>query len=76
MQYAVIIERAGSGFVAYLPDIADCVASGDTVEEILELLRSALAGHFALLAEAGEAIPRPLSRVTYVDVPLPAPPGR
>lgn len=33
MRYAVVIEPAGSGFSAYVPDLPGCIATGTTMAE-------------------------------------------
>ena len=38
MKYAVVIEKTGNGYSAYVPDLPGCVAAGDTLEETEELL--------------------------------------
>jgi hypothetical protein len=34
MRYAVVIEKAGDNFSAYVPDLPGCIATGDTLEEV------------------------------------------
>jgi predicted RNase H-like HicB family nuclease len=34
MRYAIVIEKAGSNFSAYVPDLPGCVATGASAEEI------------------------------------------
>jgi predicted RNase H-like HicB family nuclease len=67
-RYPVIIERTGTGFSAYSPDVPGCVAVGDTPEETRSNFQDALAARFELMREVGEAIPEPQSSVDYVDV--------
>lgn len=58
MDYMVVIERADDGsFSAYVPDLPGCVSCGDTPGQVLDSIREAIAGHIALLREAGEPIP-------------------
>jgi len=33
MRYAIVIEKAGNNYSAYVPDLPGCVATGATVEE-------------------------------------------
>ena len=67
-RYAIVVEDAGSNFAAYVPDLPGCVATGDTIEEVGRLIREAIALHLEGMAEDGEAIPEPSSRVEYVEV--------
>ena len=68
-RYAIVIERAETNYSAYAPDVPGCVATGDTVEEVTDLMREALALHFEATAEAGEPVPESTTRVAMVDVP-------
>ena len=68
-RYAIVIERAETNYSAYAPDVPGCVATGDTVEEVTELMREALALHFEATADAGEPVPESTTRVAMVDVP-------
>lgn len=67
-RYAVVVERAGSNYSAYAPDLPGCVASGDSVEETLANMREAIALHLRGLREDGLPIPDPSSTTTYVEV--------
>ena len=67
-KYAVVIERAGNNYSAYVPDVPGCVATGATVEEVRQTLMMALASHLELMREAGEPIPQPSTITDYVEV--------
>ena len=56
MRYAIVIEKAGSNFSAYVPDLPGCIATGASVQEV-EGMR-----------EDGVSPPAPQSRVEYVEV--------
>jgi predicted RNase H-like HicB family nuclease len=68
MRYAIVIEKAGSNFSAYVPDLPGCVATGVTVEETEREIREAIEFHLAGLREDGEPIPEPSSYVDYVEI--------
>ena len=68
MRYAIVIEKAGNNFSAYVPDLPGCVATGATVEETESQIREAIAFHLDGMREDGIAIPQPASRVDYVDI--------
>ena len=68
MKYAVVIEKARSNYSAYVPDLPGCVATGDTVEETVREIRSAIEFHIEGLKQAGYEIPPPTSAVEYVEV--------
>jgi predicted RNase H-like HicB family nuclease len=68
MRYAVVIERAGSNFSAYVPDLPGCIATGATLSEAEAAIRQAIAFHLDGLRQDGAPIPQPSSRVEYVEV--------
>jgi predicted RNase H-like HicB family nuclease len=69
MRYAVVIERAGDNYSAYVPDLPGCVAVGATLDEIELQIREAIEFHLDGMKQDGLAIPLPSSRVEYVNVP-------
>lgn len=68
MKYAVVIEKAGSNFSAYVPDLPGCIATGKSTEEIEVRIREAIEFHLEGMREEGEEIPDPSSSVEYVAV--------
>lgn len=69
-RYAIVVEDAGTNLAAYVPDLPGCVATGDTLEEVERLIREAIELHLEGLAEDGQPIPEPSSRVEYVEVSI------
>ena len=67
-KYAVVIERAESNYSAYIPDVAGCIATGATIEEVRQKLMEALASHLELMRQAGEPIPQASTITDYVEV--------
>jgi predicted RNase H-like HicB family nuclease len=51
MCYAVVIERAGNNYSAYVSDLPGCVATGRTVEETEVEIREAIEFHLEGLRE-------------------------
>ena len=45
MRYAIVIERAGNNFGAYVPDLPGCVSTGYTVAEVEANIREAIEVH-------------------------------
>lgn len=68
MRYAVVIEKAGDNYSAYVPDLPGCVATGATVKETEQLIREAIELHLTGLREDGLPIPQASSQVEYVEV--------
>ena len=68
MRYAIVIEKAGSNYSGYVPDLPGCVATGVTLEEAEREIRDAIEFHLAGLREDGTPIPEPSSYVDYVEI--------
>jgi predicted RNase H-like HicB family nuclease len=68
MQFAVVIEKAGTNYSAYVPDLPGCVAAGDTLQDVKDSIREAIAFHIAGLREDGLPIPERSTHVTDIDV--------
>ena len=67
MQYAVVIEKAGSGYSAYVPDIPGCIAAAGTLDETESLIREAVVLHLQMLREDGDPIPQPQTKAVLVE---------
>ena len=67
-QYLVVVERTDRNYGAYSPDLPGCVATGETLEETLQLMREAIELHVRGLEEDGLPIPEPTSTASYVSV--------
>ena len=72
MRYAIVIERAGSNYSAYVPDLPGCAATGASQREVEVLLREAIELHIAGMREDNQPVPEPSSRVEYLDVEVAA----
>ena len=68
MKYTVVIEETDNGYSAYAPDVPGCVAAGDTVPEVEDLIREALVLHLESLREHGEPVPEPRASAALVEV--------
>jgi predicted RNase H-like HicB family nuclease len=66
VKYAVVIEKAGSNYSAYAPDLPGVITTGPTPEATERNMREAIAFHLHELRAAGEPIPAPTTRATYV----------
>ena len=67
VRYAVVIEKAGSNYSAYAPDLPGVITTGPTAEVAERNMRDAIAFHLRELRAAGEPIPAPTTRATYVS---------
>ena len=67
MRYAVVIEKAGEHYSAYVPDLPGCVATGDSLEAVEAEIRAAVRFHIEGLKQDGLAVPEPTSIAEYVE---------
>ena len=67
MRYAVVIEKADGNFSAYVPDLPGCVATGATVAEVENEIRSAIRFHIDGLKEDGLPVPQATTIADYVE---------
>ena len=68
MEYLVVVEKGGSSYGAYVPDLPGCVAAGETRREVLKLIRDAVKLHIEALRESGQPVPEPTSKSDVVKV--------
>jgi predicted RNase H-like HicB family nuclease len=68
MRYAIVVEKARANYAAYVPDLPGCVATGATVKETERRIREAIVVHIEGLRADGIPIPKPSSRVDYVEI--------
>ena len=70
MKYAIIIEQAGNNYSAYCPDLPGCVATGKTVEEIIQNMKEAIELHLEGLQESNLPIPENKTIACQIEVPM------
>lgn len=68
MKYMVVIERPKENFSAYAPDLPGCIATADTREELIALMKEAVEFHIAGMQDAGQEVPIPTTDIEFVDV--------
>jgi predicted RNase H-like HicB family nuclease len=66
MRYAIVIERCGKNYSAYVPDLPGCVATGDTLNAVKTEIASAVRFHIQGLLQDGIEVPAPTSHVEYI----------
>jgi predicted RNase H-like HicB family nuclease len=67
-RYAIVLEKAKNNYAAYVPDLPGCIATGKTIKTTERRIRDAIQLHVQGLQEDGLPIPKPSSRVEYVEV--------
>jgi predicted RNase H-like HicB family nuclease len=68
MRYAVVIEKTGTGYSAYVPDLPGCVSVGSTREEMDRNIREAIDLYLDELRQQGATIPIPSTYTEYIAV--------
>ncbi|MBI4939093.1 MAG: type II toxin-antitoxin system HicB family antitoxin [Nitrosomonadales bacterium] len=68
MRFAIVVEKAGNNYSAYVPDLPGCVATGQTIEETEREIREAIEFHIEGLIEDGLPVPQPESIVEYLEI--------
>lgn len=68
MQYVVVIEKAENNYSAYVPDLPGCVATGETLDEVKQMIAEAIEFHIEGMLEDGLPIPKPTSTAHEVEV--------
>lgn len=66
--YLIVIGKTSTGYSAHCPDVDGCPSVGDTVEEVVANMKSAMEFHFEGLADDGDAIPTSSGAATYRQV--------
>jgi predicted RNase H-like HicB family nuclease len=66
-RYLIVVEKSETGYSAYSPDVLGCIATGETIEETMTSMRSALMFHLQGLVEDGEGIPSSRGIESYLD---------
>lgn len=66
MRYAVVIEKAGKTYSAYVPDLPGCVATGATASEAQREIGAAIQFHVEGLRENCMNVPKATATVEYV----------
>ena len=59
LTYAVVIEQTQNNYGAYAPDVPGCISTGKTWDEMLAMIREALAFHIEAMLEDGDPLPEP-----------------
>ncbi len=68
-KYLIVVEKTGTGYSAYSPDLDGCVATGRTREEVEREMQGVITFHLEGMAQSGEPIPEPRTYSAYVEVP-------
>jgi len=67
-RFLIVVEKAGSNFSAYSPDLPGCVATGATPEETKGRMQAAIDMHVQGLRQDHLPVPEPSAIAEYVEV--------
>ena len=59
MKYAIVIEKIGDGFSAYVPDLPGCIATAPTRDAAVREISEAIRFHAAGIRDDGQPVPEP-----------------
>jgi predicted RNase H-like HicB family nuclease len=68
MRYTVVFEKGPTSFGAYVPDLPGCVAVGESLNEVKDLIRDAIKLHLESLRESGDPLPEPASVADEIEI--------
>jgi len=68
MKYLAVIERTGTGYSAFVPDLFGCVATGSTLDEVRKEIQEAVEFHLEGLQEEHLTPPAPDAEALFVEV--------
>ena len=67
MRYAVVIEKAGDNYSAFVPDLPGCIATAASVADIEIEIREAIRFHIEGLREDNLPVPTATSIAEYIE---------
>ena len=67
-KFLVVIEKKGSGYSSYSPDLPGCIATGATREEVEKNMHDAIEMHVKGLLEDNLPVPDPNSFAEYISI--------
>jgi len=67
-EYLIIVEKGEKNLSAYAPDLPGCIATADTEEEILQLMKEGIELHISDMKERGYNIPPPDTKSFKVEI--------
>ena len=68
MKYSIVLEENNTGFGASVPDLPGCIAAEKTKDEVLSLVRKAIAFHIEGIEMDSMQIPIPCCTSVVVEV--------
>ena len=66
----IVVEKASDGFTAYIPELPGCITFGNSLDEIKENIKEAIALQLDGMKEDGEEIPFNLREEFTIELKL------
>jgi len=70
-KYLIVVEKTGTGYSAYSPDLDGCIATGKTREEVEREMQEAISFYLEGMSRSGEPIPDPQTYSRYIEISVP-----
>lgn len=67
-KYFIVVEETGRNFSAYCPNLPGCVATGETMREVMKNMKEAIELHLEGLREDGKKPPKKTARIREVVI--------
>ena len=72
-QYVIVYEPEPDNYIAYVPDLVpECDVTGNSVEEVQQNIREAIADYLAGKELSGEPLPEPAAWAETMEIPHPS----
>ena len=68
MKYTLIVEKTGTGYCSYVPDLPGCIGAAATLPKLRTVMAKAIQMHIEGMRENGEDVPPPTSLADSVEV--------
>jgi predicted RNase H-like HicB family nuclease len=69
-KFLIVIEKANGNYSAYCPDLAGCIATGKTIEEVKQRMGEAIKMHLEGMREDNIPLPAMKSQADYISLEL------
>ncbi len=67
-KYLIIVEKTGTGYSAFSPDVPGCGSTGTTKDEVERNIQEAIEFHLEGLRQEGYQVPEPTTYSSYIEI--------
>ncbi|MCJ7681476.1 MAG: type II toxin-antitoxin system HicB family antitoxin [Candidatus Aminicenantes bacterium] len=68
VKFPILIEKAKGNYSAYSPDLPGCVATGSTIDDTIENMKTAVRFHLEGLKENGLPLPEFSTQIKLIEL--------